>query len=77
MMDIKKELISRGMTEADFDSHESDLYVRVTPISEQFLKHEYEFAGNVERFVDAIDHVPWFDVPFANVAYWAEHVGAR
>lgn len=42
-MDIKKELIARGMSEADFDGHGTDLYVRVTPISRAFLKKEYEF----------------------------------
>ena len=76
-MDVKKELIARGMTEADFDGHETDLYVRATPISKQFLENEYEYASLVTKFVDNIDKAYWYDVPFANVAAWEQKLGRK
>src|ERR1017187_8578139 len=33
---VKETLIEKGMKEGDFDKHESDLYVKKTPISEEF-----------------------------------------
>lgn len=41
-----------------------DLYLKVTPVSKQLIE-QYEFKNNVSTFVDAIDHVLWYDVPFA------------
>lgn len=66
-MDVKKILVERGMSAIDFDSHESDLYVRKTPISTAFLKKEYEFRNLVTEFVDQIEKTSWYEVPFANV----------
>ena len=53
-----------GMKEEDFSRYESDLYVRVTPISTKFLE-TYQFKGQVERFTDNIEHVSFYDFPFA------------
>ena len=66
-MNVKKVLMERGMTALDFDSHESDLYVRKTAVSTAFLKKEYEFKNLVTEFVDQIEKVRWYEVPFANV----------
>ncbi len=66
-MDVKNVLMNRGMTAIDFDSHASDLYVRVTPISRKFFEEEYEYKKNVTVFVDQIEHKRWYEVPFANV----------
>ena len=41
-----------------------DLYLKVTPVSQQLIK-DYEFKENVTTFVDQIDHVRWYDIPFA------------
>ncbi len=66
-MNVKKELMKRGMTAIDFDSHMSDLYVRVTEVSKKFFDTEYEYKSQVTTFVDQIEHTRWFEVPFANV----------
>jgi hypothetical protein len=51
------------------DSHESDLYAKVTPESEKIIS-EYKFKDNVSRFKDNINHQMWFDIPFAFRPYW-------
>ena len=63
MMNVKEKLLELGMKEKDFDRHESDLYVRGTPISEKFLD-TYPFKSQVTRFIDNIEGVPWFEFPF-------------
>lgn len=63
-MSVKEQLMALGMKEEDFGRHESDLYVRVTPISTKFLE-TYQFKNQVERFIDNIEHVPFYDFPFA------------
>ena len=50
-------------------SHESDLYVKVTPESEAII-NTYEHKANVRRFVSAIDGTQWFDIPFAFIPWW-------
>jgi hypothetical protein len=64
---VKEVLIEKGMKEEDFDVHESDLYVKKTPISEEFLKN-YEFKNNVTEFKSEIEPKGeiWYDFPFAN-----------
>ena len=63
-MTIKQELIHIGMKETDFDHHCSDLYVRVTPISKAFLA-TYKYKNMVTVFIDNIEHVPFYEIPFA------------
>lgn len=58
------DLAVQQMPQEDIDHHESDLYLRVTPVSKRLIE-EYEFKGNVTMFIDQIDHVPWYEVPFA------------
>jgi hypothetical protein len=48
----------------DIDHHRSDLYLRVTPAS-TVLVNEYEFKNQVTTFKDNIEHVLWYDIPFA------------
>ena len=61
---VKEQLIALGMDETDFDRHESDLYVRVTDVSKNWLE-TYEFKSNVSQFRDQIEGAFWYDVPFA------------
>jgi hypothetical protein len=62
------------MAPEEIDSqHElgSDLYLKVTPTSKVLIE-QYEFKGNVTTFKDNIDHELWYDIPFANMAWWDE-----
>lgn len=47
----------------------SDLFLKVTPVSKALI-NEYDFKANVTKFTDAIDHVWWYEVPFANTDWW-------
>ena len=58
------ELALAQMKPEDIDHHESDLYLRVNNISKNLVA-KYDFKSNVEVFIDQIDHVPWYDIPFA------------
>lgn len=53
----------------DIDHHESDLYLRKTVKSEKLI-NEYEFRNLVSVFRDNIDHVSWYEIPFAYSPYW-------
>ena len=64
MKTIKQQLLMAGMVEEDFSNHYSDLYVRVTPISKSFVA-AYEFKNLVTMFIDNIEHVPFYEIPFA------------
>lgn len=58
------ELALMQMPPEDIDHHGSDLYLRVTPESKKLVE-EYDYRSTVGMFIDNIDHVPWYDVPFA------------
>lgn len=47
----------------DIDHHASDLYIRVTPESTALLNH-FKYRNLVTTFIDNIDHVLWYDLPF-------------
>ena len=42
----------------------SDLYIRVTDKS-RILIEQYKYKNLVSTFIDNIDHVLWYDIPFA------------
>lgn len=56
----------------DIDHYCSDLYLRVTPASEQ-LRNRYQYPRQVTIFTDAIEGVPWYEFPFC----YPEHRGGR
>jgi hypothetical protein len=56
---------------ATYESLGSDLFLKVTPISEALIE-QYDFKQNVRRFIDNIDHELWYDIPFANTDWWEE-----
>jgi hypothetical protein len=53
----------------DIDHHASDLYLRKTTESAALIA-DYEFKNQVTQFKDNIDHVMWYDVPFAYDPFW-------
>ena len=63
MKDIYGEALKR-MDPADIAHHCSDLYLKVNAISEKIV-NEYEYKNNVTMFIDQIDRVLWYDIPFA------------
>lgn len=63
MKDIYKKALAT-MPCKDIDHWCSDLYLRVTPESEKLVA-EYDFKGNVTKFIDQIDGVLWYNIPFA------------
>lgn len=63
MKDIYGEAV-KTMPPEDIDHHCSDLYLRVTEQSEKLVS-AYEFRQNVTIFVDQIDRVLWYEIPFA------------
>lgn len=65
-MNIYQEMVKAGV---EITNHESDLYAKVTPESEAIVK-AYEFKSNVRRFINNIDGLSWFDIPFAFSPYW-------
>jgi hypothetical protein len=72
-VDVKQDLIKLGMEERDFNTNSlgSDLYVRKTPISEEYLKG-YAFKDSVTEFPNEIEPIGqiWYDFPFANMEFW-------
>lgn len=61
-----------NMTAAEFDRHETDLYVKHSPELYEWLRTNYRFFKSIERFISQIDRTLWLDVPFAA---WDEKYG--
>lgn len=60
MKEIRKEL-----PEKDIDHHATDLYVRVSPKSTEIIKkYGIDKGALLSTFIDNIDHVKWYEVPF-------------
>ena len=51
------------------EAYGSDLFLKITPVSMELVK-AYDFKKNVKQFIDAIDHVGWYEIPFANTDWW-------
>lgn len=63
---IKEKLLAMGMKETEFDSWQSDLYVKVTPISKEWLK-TYEYKELVDTFNSdkpEDNGALWYEIPF-------------
>lgn len=52
------------MKPKDIDHCNSDLYLRVNDISKK-LVNEFKFKNLVTTFIDQIDGVLWYEIPFA------------
>lgn len=57
---IYQQCIEAGL---EIDSHESDLYVIITPKSTELIDN-YEFKNNVTTFVCQANGTKWYDIPF-------------
>jgi hypothetical protein len=51
------------------DSHESDLYLKVTPESSELVK-KYDRNKIAKQFTNQIDHTLWYDLPFMFAPFW-------
>jgi esterase/lipase superfamily enzyme len=56
-------------TGCKMDSHESDLYVEVTPET-KVIVNSYKYKSNVKMFVSQIEKTLWYDIPFAYIPFW-------
>ena len=56
----------KGIPEEDIDHHETDLYLRKTPevTAKVINKLPDTYKKNVTTFIDDIDHVTWYEIPF-------------
>lgn len=74
-LDVKLELIRRfNLTPSDFDSHESDLYVRYHPEIYTWLKENYIYWQNITFFISPISNTQWMEIPFANNVWWENRI---
>ena len=62
--------INEKFPEAQLDTHESDLYVKDQVGMAQFIRENHKHHANVTSFISQIDNEKWFDIPFANDAFW-------
>ena len=69
-MDIYQKAVE-SMQGNEIDHHQSDLYLKVTPVSEVLVKN-YEFKNNVKRFYCRLDKSSWFDIPFGYTPFWSK-----
>lgn len=53
----------KALPACDIDHHASDLYLRVTPASTALVER-FQYSHMVTRFIDNIDRVPWYNLPF-------------
>ena len=49
----------------DIDHWETDLYLRKTPKTTELIKTKLPKDFKVNTFIDDIDKVPWYEIPFA------------
>lgn len=63
------EVARQFMNPEDIDHHESDLYLKVNPISREIISNiDKETCAVVKTFISNIPpHVPWYDI------WWAYH----
>ena len=63
MTDILKAVHAAKIPPEHIDHHESDLYLKVTPATTEIFNN-YQYKGNVTKFIDNIDHELWYEIPF-------------
>ena len=59
-----------GLTEQDFFTHESDLYVVARPEVVSYLKANYKYWSNCTYFKCQVTGRQMIDIPFANENFW-------
>lgn len=57
----------KDIPDEDIDHYETDLYLRKTPATTKLIQTILpdSFKKNVTTFIDNIDKVPWYEIPFA------------
>ncbi len=67
-----KDQINRALNipEKDIGNWCSDLHIKQSKEVEEWLKTNYEYYNNVEKFVSGIDGEMWLDIPFAYIEYY-------
>lgn len=68
-LSLYQALVAAGIE--GLDSHETDLYVPITPQTIAILKRYPTSNANATRFVSELDKKPYFDIPFAYDPNWA------
>lgn len=63
MTDILKAVHAAKIPPEHIDHHESDLYLKITPATTEIINN-YQYKGNVTKFIDNIDHELWYEIPF-------------
>lgn len=62
--DFMSAVRAAGIPAEHIDHWQSDLYLKVTPETTA-LVNKYCYKKQVKKFIDNIDHEPWYEVPFA------------
>lgn len=62
--DFMSAVRAAGIPAEHIDHWQSDLYLKVTPETTA-LVNKYRYKNHVTKFIDNIDHEPWYEVPFA------------
>jgi len=72
---MKKELQIQfpHLTDDDFDTHESDLYVRDYPGIAKYVRSK---GIKCTVFISQIDKRQWLDLPFQNEEFWERKCGS-
>lgn len=66
-MSIYTDLLDAGV---EIEHHESDLYCRVTQVSQGIVDRYRKNGLSAYTFVDNIEHKLWFDIPFMYEPFW-------
>lgn len=69
--DLYDQVVAAGLP---IDSHESDLYIKVTPASTALVTAS---GRSYQTFTSNIDGQLWYDVPFAFAPWWTARLGVH
>jgi len=70
------ELALKLLPSEDIDHHETDLYIRKTPESTKLI-NRLNNKALLSTFIDNIDHVTWYELPFCYSPEWERKLGGR
>ena len=72
MLNIYERALKK-MKPEDIDYHETDLYLKVTPVSKRLVE-EYDYSNQVTLFESELGDGIWYDIPFAYTPMWKRRV---
>lgn len=70
------ELAMKLLPAEDIDHHATDLYIRKTPESTKLI-NKMKNKSLLSTFIDNIDHVVWYELPFCYSPAWEERLKGR